>query len=75
MRQRATTSVTVAKPRLSNLEKSERQRAESQTAVAEDTMTFEDALAADNLGRNRQFHLLNGAGCLFGSFDDTFQKE
>lgn len=40
-----TTSITVAKLRLSDLEKAERQRAQSQTAVANGTMSFADALA------------------------------
>ena len=40
-----TTSITVAKLRLGDLEKEERQRAEGQTAVANGTMTFGDALS------------------------------
>ena len=40
-----TTAITVAKLRLSDLEKEERQRAESQTATANGTMTSGDALA------------------------------
>jgi integrase len=40
-----TTAITVAKLRLSDLEKKERQQAESKTSVANGTMTFGDALA------------------------------
>jgi hypothetical protein len=39
-----TSQVSVAKLRLADLEKQERQRAEHQTAVADGTMTFGDAL-------------------------------
>jgi integrase len=39
-----TTQISVAKLRLADLEKQERQRAEHQTAVADGTMTFADAL-------------------------------
>src|SRR5271156_4661486 len=40
-----TSQISVAKVRLADLEKQERQRAEHQTAVADGTMTFADALA------------------------------
>jgi integrase len=40
-----TSQISVAKLRLGDLEKQERQRAEHQTAVADGTMTFADALA------------------------------
>ena len=40
-----TTQMSVAKLRLGDLEKQERQRADHQTAVADGTMTFADALA------------------------------
>ncbi|MGD0816441.1 MAG: site-specific integrase [Verrucomicrobiota bacterium] len=40
-----TTQISVAKLRLADLEKQERQRAEHQTAVADGTMTFADSLA------------------------------
>jgi len=40
-----TTQISVAKLRLADLEKQERQRAEHQTAVADGTMAFGDALA------------------------------
>lgn len=40
-----TPSITVAKLRLGDMEREERQRAESQSAVASGTMTFGDALA------------------------------
>lgn len=40
-----TTAMTVAKLRLGDMEREERQRAESQTAVANGTMSFGDALA------------------------------
>lgn len=39
-----TTAITVAKLRLGDMEKEERQKAESKTAVANGTMTFKDAL-------------------------------
>src|ERR1035438_6473159 len=40
-----TSQISVAKLRLADLEKEERQRAENQTSVADGTMTFADALA------------------------------
>jgi hypothetical protein len=40
-----TSQISVAKLRVADLEKEERQRAEHQTAVAEGAMTFADALA------------------------------
>ena len=49
-----TTQLSVAKLRLTDLEKGERQKAEHQTAVADGRMTFGDALGIPRPGRVHQ---------------------